>query len=56
MKCGILILVKELATHSSILVPGKSHELRSLVGYSPWGHKELDMTEWLSTRSNKIGI
>ena len=22
---------------------------RSLVGYSPWGHKELDMTEWLST-------
>ena len=22
---------------------------RSLAGYSPWGHKELDMTEWLST-------
>ena len=22
---------------------------RSLVGYSPWGHKELDMTEQLST-------
>ena len=22
---------------------------RSLVGYSPWGHKELDMIEWLST-------
>ena len=22
---------------------------RSLVGYSPWGHKELDMTERLST-------
>ena len=21
---------------------------RSLVGYSPWGHKELNMTEWLS--------
>ena len=21
---------------------------RSLVGYSPWGHKELDTTEWLS--------
>ena len=20
---------------------------RSLVGYSPWGHKELDTTEWL---------
>ena len=23
----------------------KSHGWRSLVGYSPWGHKELDMTE-----------
>ena len=25
-----------------------SHGQRSLAGYSPWGHKELDMTEWLS--------
>ena len=24
---------------------GESHGQRSLVGYSPWGHKELDMTE-----------
>ena len=24
---------------------GKSHGQRSLVGYSPWDHKELDMTE-----------
>ena len=24
--------------------PGESHGQRSLVGYSPWGHKELDMT------------
>ena len=23
----------------------KSHGQRSIVGYSPWGHKELDMTE-----------
>ena len=23
---------------------GKSHGQRSMVGYSPWGHKELDMT------------
>ena len=28
-------------------MPGKSHGQRSLVGYSPWGHKESDMTEWL---------
>jgi len=28
-----------------VLLPGKFHELRSLVGYSPWGCKESDMTE-----------
>ena len=32
-------LEKGMATHSSIL-PGESHGQRSLVGYSPWGHKE----------------
>ena len=30
-----------------ILLPGKSQGLRSLVGYSPWGHKELETTERL---------
>ena len=34
-----------------VLLPGKSHGLRSLVGYSPWVHKELDTTEWLSVPS-----
>ena len=28
-----------------VLLPGKSHEERGLVGYSPWGCKELDTTE-----------
>ena len=28
-----------------VLLLGKFHGLRSLVGYSPWGRKELDMTE-----------
>ena len=28
-----------------VLLPGKFHGQRSLVGYSPWGHKEADMTE-----------
>ena len=32
---------------TSVLLPGKSHGQRSLVGYSPWGHKELDTTEQL---------
>ena len=26
-------------------LPGESHGQRSLAGYSPWGHKELDTTE-----------
>ena len=25
-----------------IFLPGKFHRQRSLAGYSPWGHKELD--------------
>jgi len=28
-----------------VFLPGESHGQRSLVGYSPGGHKELDMTE-----------
>ena len=28
-----------------VLLPGKSHGWRSLVGCSPWSHKELDTTE-----------
>ena len=30
-----------------VLLPGKSHGRRSLVGCSPWGHKEWDTTERL---------
>ena len=29
------------------LLPGKTHGQRSLVGRSPWGHEESDMTERL---------
>ena len=28
-----------------VFLPGESHRERSLEGYSPWGHKELDLTE-----------
>ena len=35
---------------TAVFLPGESHGQKSLVGYSPWGHKELDMTERL-TRS-----
>ena len=30
-----------------VCLPGKFHGHRSLAGYSPWGHKELDTTEQL---------
>ena len=30
-----------------VLLPGKSHGWKSLVGYSPWGRKESDTTERL---------
>ena len=30
-----------------VFLPRKSHGLRSLVDYSPWGRKESDTTEWL---------
>ena len=31
--------------HSPVFLPGESHGQRSMVGYSPWGRKELDTTE-----------
>ena len=40
-------LEKEMATYSTILA-WKIHGQRGLAGYSPWGHKESDMTEWLT--------
>ena len=33
---------------TSVLLPGKSHGQRSLVGCSPWGREESDMTERLN--------
>ena len=47
------LLEEGMATHSSIL-PGESHGQRSLVGYSPWGQKESDMTEQLSRAHMKL--
>ena len=32
-----------------VFLPGKSHEYRNLVGYSPYGHKESDITEHTHT-------
>ena len=35
-----------------VFLLGKSHGQRSLEGYSPWGQKESDTTEQLSTHTN----
>ena len=37
-----------------VSLPGKSHGQRNLAGYSPWGHKESDMTEWFNS-SSRVG-
>ena len=40
-----------LLQHSCLENP---HGQRSLVGYSPWGCKQSDTTEWLSTQNEKL--
>ena len=54
--CLILLKIIEVFFNNSkhkhfyaapVLLPGKSHGQRSLVGCSPWGHKELDTTDRL---------
>ena len=43
---------KGVATHSSVLA-WELHGQRSLEGYSPWGGKELDMTEQIPPHTHK---
>ena len=38
-------LEEEMVTDSSVFLPWKSDGERSLMGYSPWGHKESDTNE-----------
>ena len=39
---------------SPVFMPGESHGRRSLVGYSPRGHKDLDTTERLHSLTSLI--
>ena len=39
--------------HEFEQTPGDGKGQGSLVCYSPWGHKELDMTQWLNN-NNKL--
>ena len=43
----LLLLWRRKWHPTPVLLPGKSHGRRSLVGCSPQGHKESDTTEWL---------
>ena len=44
-RCSFLFHFYGWYNCAPVLLPGKSHGQRSLVGYSPWGLKELDTTE-----------
>ena len=37
-----------------VFLPEEFHGQRSVAGYSPWVHKELDLTEWLTVHSTKV--
>ena len=39
-----------------VFLLGEFHEQRSLAGYSPWGHKESDMTEQLTCIINRLAL
>ena len=41
------VLKKRQWQPTPVLLPGKSHGRRSLIGFSPWGRKESDRTERL---------
>ena len=45
---GAFIVISRQWHPTPVLLPGKSHGRRSLVGCSPWGRKESDTTERLN--------
>ena len=49
--CQEVPLEKEMAT-TPVLLPGKSHGQRNLVGYPYMGSQESDTTWWLSNNNN----
>ena len=53
-KCGFNLWVGKIPWRKKwqptpVFLPGEFHGQRSLVGYSPWGHKESDTTEHMSS-------
>ena len=52
-------IIKNLETNmkwqpTPVFLPGNPHGWRSLVGYSPWSHKELDTAERLHMNNQKL--
>ena len=52
-RCGFSLWIGKILWRrkwhpTQVFLPAKFHGQRSLTGYSPWGHKESDTTEWLS--------
>ena len=57
-RCGFNPWVRKISWRrkwqpTPVFLPGKSHGQKSLVGYSPWRCRELDMTKWLSMHKLK---
>ena len=50
---GGKILWRRAWQSTPVFLPGESHGQKSLVGYSPQGHQKLDMSELLSTQTQK---
>ena len=51
-QCRIHKRLRKKWQHTPELLPGESHRYRSLVGYSPWGPKESDMTEHIHAHTH----
>ena len=49
-------LEKDMALHSSILAWRIPNGQRNLVGYSPWGPKEMDMTKVTEHKHKKDAV
>ena len=47
VRIGHSLATEKGMARTPVLLTGKSHGWRSLVGCSPWGHQESDMTERL---------
>ena len=47
-------MMEKATAPTPVLLPGRSHGQKSLVGCSSWGRKESDMTEQLSTAQHMV--